>query len=191
MIIAIGSLNPVKVQAVEETLKEYPGLAHATCVSVSAASEVSDQPMSLEEIIQGAKNRARNAFKETAGCHYAIGLESGLFAAPGTQTGYLESSICCIYNGRQDFIGMSCGFEIPEQILSYVLEKKMDLGQACHASGATQNTKLGSAEGLIGILSKNRITRKDYTKQSIMTALMQIEQAEIYRANCKNPATRS
>lgn len=180
MLIAIGTTNIIKIEAIEETLKEYSLFSEAILSSYSVPSEISEQPMSLEEIIQGAKNRAKNAFNSCEGCNYSFGVESGLFAAEGTQTGYLEACICCIYDGSIFHIGLSCGFEIPPSILEFVLKQQMDLGQACYHSGITTNAKLGAAEGLIGLLTKGRINRKEYTKQCVKTALIQLENTHLY-----------
>lgn len=187
MIIAIGTTNVIKVQAVEEVLVDYPTLAHAKLISVSVPSGISEQPLSLEEIIKGAKNRAKNAYDACSTCDYSFGIESGLFEAVGAQTGYLEACICCIYDGADTYLGLSCGFEVPPQILQLVLEKDRDLSQACHESGITKNPKLGSAEGLIGILSKGRVTRKEYTKQCIVTALIQLENEALYKQQSAIP----
>jgi non-canonical (house-cleaning) NTP pyrophosphatase len=56
----------------------------------------------------------------------------------------------------------------------------MDLSQACHDSGISFDPKIGSGEGLIGILTKGRINRKKYIKQCIMTALIQLENSHFY-----------
>lgn len=180
MIIAIGTKNPIKVQALEETIQNYPQLANAKVLIFEVPSEVSEQPLSLEEIIAGAKNRAKNSFEACPSCNFGFGIESGLFEAIGTQTGFLEACICVIYNGSDFYTGLSCGFEIPPHILELVIDKKHNLADACYESGITTNSKLGSAEGLIGILSKGRINRKEYTKQCILTALLQLENASLY-----------
>lgn len=180
MKIALGTTNITKVQAVEEVLAEYPLVAKAKLVSVSVPSEISEQPLSLEEIITGAKNRAINAFKEVHGSTYSFGIESGLFEAKGTETGYLEACICIIYDGTNYHTGLSCGFEVPKQILSHVLNDQLDLTQAALKSGITNNPTLGSAEGIIGILTRGRVNRKEYTKQCIRTALIQIENPTLY-----------
>jgi len=181
MILSIGSTNSVKIQALEELISKYPELENAKVVSCSVASEVSEQPLSLEEIIKGAKNRARNAFMHCPTATYSFGIESGLFQAIGTATGFLEACVCVIYDGSQYIVGLSCGFEVPSAILKFVLEDKMDLSQACYASGITKNAHLGSSEGLIGVLSKGKINRKEYTKQAIVSALIQIQSFEYYR----------
>lgn len=180
IVIAIGSGNRVKVEAVEETIRDYPALSGATCLSLAVPSGIADQPLSLEEIIQGAKNRAKAAFDQCPGCCYSFGLESGLFNAPGAGTGYLEASICSLYDGKQFHLGLSCGFEVPPRILDLVLEENHDLSQACYHSGITQNAKLGAAEGLIGILSNGRVNRKEYTKQSVVMALIYLENTLLY-----------
>lgn len=179
MIIVVGSTNQAKIQAVKEVIKDYPLLAEAKIVAMQVSSEISEQPLSLEEIIQGAKNRAKNAFTVEK-CTFAIGLESGLFEAKGSQTGFLEACICSIYDGATHSLGLSSGFEVPPQILHLVLKKKMDLTQACNEFGVSKNPKLGASDGLIGLLTKGRVTRREYTKQSLVTALIQMENAHLY-----------
>lgn len=181
MIIAIGTTNSIKIQAVEEVLKNYPQLSSAIVRPFSVPSEISEQPLSLAEIITGARNRAKNAYVACGSCHYSFGIESGLFEANGTETGFLEASICCIYDGANYCTGLSCGFEVPPNILALVLDKNRDLSQACYEAGVTANSKLGAAEGLIGILTKGRVNRKEYTKQCVITALIQLENASWYR----------
>lgn len=179
-MIAVGSTNVIKLAAVKEVIKGYPDLADAEVHAVSVPSGISEQPLSLEETIAGATNRARNAYAACPGCRYSFGIESGLFQAGGVRTGFFEASICCIFDGSATYMGMSCGFEVPKQILDFVLKQNMDLSQACYHSGITANTQLGAAEGLIGLLTKGRVDRKEYTKQSIITALLQVENSHWY-----------
>ncbi len=181
MLVAVGSINPVKVCAVKDVICDYSLLSLAQVTGFSVPSEVSEQPLSLEETITGAKNRAKNAFYVSGSSIYSFGIESGLMQAPGTQTGYFEATVCAIYDGENYGSGLSLGFEVPPQILDLVLKDKIDLGKACYRFGITRNTKLGSQEGLIGILTKNRVDRKAYTRQSIVTALIQLENPNLYK----------
>lgn len=180
MIIAVGSTNKAKVQAVEEVVREYPALIQAKIVSLAVPSGISAQPLSLKETIQGAKNRAVKAFEGCTSCKYGFGIESGLCEAPGTKTGYLHLCACSIYNGTDSHVGFSTAFEIPGQILNLIFQHKMDLTQACLHAGISENVNLGSEEGLIGILTKGRVDRKRYTKECIVTALIQLENASWY-----------
>jgi inosine/xanthosine triphosphatase len=180
MIIAVGSTNSVKVQALEEIVKEYPALEAAKIVSTSTVSGVSEQPLSLEETILGAKNRAKNAFDLSQPCQYGIGIEGGLCASPGTQTGFMMINICSIFDGTHHHIGFTSGYEVPPQILEHILNQQMDLSQACLHSGITSKAKVGASEGLIGILTLGRIDRKRYIKECIRMALVQVENKSWY-----------
>ena len=191
MIVAIGSTNLIKVEAVKECIQGYQILAGAKIFSFASPSEVSNQPLNLEETIQGAKNRARNAFLACENCNYSFGIEGGIFEAPGTQTGYLEASVCCIFDGTNYHIGLSSGFEVPPKILSLVLEEKMELGQACFESGISTNPKIGAAEGIISILTNGRLNRKEYTKQSITSAMIQLEHASWYNTTPESDSIRN
>jgi non-canonical (house-cleaning) NTP pyrophosphatase len=42
-------------------------------------------------------------------------------------------------------------------------------------------SKVGSAEGAVGLLTKGRITRLDYIKQSIVMAMIHLENAKFYK----------
>lgn len=183
MIIAIGSTNQAKVQAVVEVIKDYPLLANAKVVAIATDSEVGDQPLSLQETIQGAKNRARKAFEMSKGCSYGLGIESGLMQTFEASGSYLHTCACAIYDGKNYSTGLSTGFEIPPPILDLVLKRKCNLSQACLESGITTNTKIGSAEGLVGILTQGRVDRKEYSKECVRMALVKIMHTNWYVTN--------
>lgn len=180
MIIAIGSTNVAKVAAVKEIIERSPLFSGVQIVSLSTHSDVSSQPLSLQETIQGAKNRARSAFNKCNPCTYSFGIESGLMETSDVSTGFLHISICSIYDGEHYYVGLSTGFELPPQILELILVQKMDLSQACLHSGISHNEKIGSTEGLIGVLTKGKIDRKEYSKQCIIAAILQLENGEWY-----------
>lgn len=181
MIIAIGSTNPIKIMAFDEVIKQYVLLKSARIHPISVSSEVADQPLSLNETVRGAKNRARNAFNGCTGCLFSIGIESGLMEVSESKTGFMEFCVCCVYNGQDYYFGQSCAFELPLAIVNLMLKEKKELGEACFLAGYTNNPKLGAAEGLISILTNGRINRKEYTKQAIITALIQIEKTELFQ----------
>jgi len=179
MVIAVGSTNKAKILAVEESLLDSTCFSKVAVIALQVSSDVSDQPLTIQETIQGAKNRARNAFNQ-CDCKYSFGIESGLIEAPETASGYLHVSVCCIYDGINYYTGLSTGFEIPHLILKLILDEKMTLSQACLHSGISNNTKIGSTEGLIGILTKGKIDRKKYSKECITAAILQLENEEWY-----------
>ena len=178
MKIHVGSKNPVKIRAVQETCSEYPFLAEAEVIGVEVESGVSEQPKSIQETIQGAKNRALNSFKD---CDYSIGHESGLIKIPETKTGYMNIDFCIIYDGKDFHIGSSPLFEYPIEVIKLVLEHGLDISEAFLKAGLTQDEKIGVSVGAIGILTKGRLNRTDYTKHATRMALIHLENLELYK----------
>lgn len=173
MKIIIGTTNKAKIEAVEEMIKDYNFLAESKVEGVSVESGVSDQPLSLDETITGAMNRARSAFSD---CDYSIGLESGLMTVPKTKSGYMDLCACAIFDGKEFHLGLSSAWEFPNpEVMKLMLEDGLDMSQAINKVGLTNNPEIGSEEGAIGILTKGRLTRKEYTKQAILTALIHLE----------------
>jgi inosine/xanthosine triphosphatase len=177
MIINIASKNPIKIRALEETISQYPLFSDAKIMSLEIDSGVSDQPKSMDETIKGATNRALQAFM---GCDYSVGIEDGLMKVPHTKTGYMNVTVCSIYDGKTHSLGLSSAFEYPVEATRYAVEGNMDMNQVFAKLGLTKNPKVGNSEGAIGILTKGRLPRKETAKQAIMMALIQIENPELY-----------
>ena len=177
MKIKVGSKNPAKVKAVEDTIKNYALFESSQVEGMAADSRVKEQPIGLEETIAGAKNRAQNAFVD---CEYSFGLESGLIPIPETKTGYMDLTVCAIYDGKEFHLGTSAMFEYPRKITSMAINGEAEISQAAKIIGLTEKSKVGNEEGMIGILSKGRWDRKSLTAQAIITALIHLENKELY-----------
>ena len=78
------------------------------------------------------------------------------------------------------FIGLSSGFEYPPATIKMVLEEDIDMNEAFFRAGLTEKKDIGSHEGGIGILTKGKVTRKDYTMQAIQMAMIHLENKEHY-----------
>ena len=117
MKVNVGSKNITKVQAVEEALSDFPEFSSAKVVSLAVDSGVHKQPKNIEQTVQGAMNRARNAFKD---CDLSFGLESGLIEVPNTKSGYMDITMCAIYDGKNFHLGGSSAFEYPKSMIDLV-----------------------------------------------------------------------
>jgi len=177
MKINIGSLNGTKVQAVTEVLHDYPIFKGVKIVPTQVEVELYGHPKSLEETIQGAMDRAKQAFRD---CDYAFGLEGGLMTAPHTKTGFMEVTACAIYDGRQYCLGLSPAFEWPKSVTNFIVKDGMDGSQALKKAGFTDHEKIGAAHGGIWYLTKQRMDRKEYMKPAITMSLIQLENPEHY-----------
>jgi len=177
MQIFVGTKNVAKLEAVQEVVKDYALLKPVKIISKEVASGVSDQPKSLKETVTGAKNRAQKIWEKDG---LGIGLESGLIEVPGSRNGFMDLCVCAVFDGKNFSLGLSSGFECPTEVNRLIFEENLDMTQACNKLGITNNPQLGSAEGLVGILTKNRINRQEYTKQALIMALVSIENSNLY-----------
>jgi len=67
-------------------------------------------------IVSGAKNRALAAYK-TGEYSLAFGIESGIFEVPHTKSGYMDTTCCAIYDGKEYHLGLSCCIEYPKAMI--------------------------------------------------------------------------
>ncbi len=168
MKIIVGSLNPIKMQAVRETFATLPAYENACFSQVDVQSEVPDQPIGFEQTIQGARNRAQNAFTS---CDLSVGLESGLIPVPLTASGYMNMTACALFDGTTWYVGLGPAFELPEDITRMVALEGLELDAAVNRSGLSKDPRIGYGQGIIGILTRGRVTRMEYSKPAVSMAL--------------------
>src|SRR3989344_5747578 len=172
MNITIGTENPVKIQALKEIVQEYDQLSSAQVLFSKVDSGINDQPLTLHHTMLGAQNRAKAAYQN---CQFSVGIESGFLEAPLANGGLMEITVCAIYDGKNVHYGFSSGFNCPEDIMNYVRQGK-NLTEAANLAGYTSDPDLGKAEGLVSILTRGRVNRKEYTKQALRTASSHVEE---------------
>lgn len=179
MKINVGSKNKTKIQAVLDAVKLYPNLfPNPEVIGIDVNVDLFGHPKNLEENIQGAINRAKNSFID---CDYSFGLEGGLMEVPSTKTGFMDVGACAVYDGKNIHLGLSPAFEFPKKVNDLIISGKADASQAFKQLGYTHHEKIGNESGgIIGLLTNQRITREDFTKYSIIMALIQIEKPEFY-----------
>ena len=171
-LLAVGTANPGKVYAVVRALEAYPALSGYRPSPQKVSSGVSDQPKTLAETTQGARNRAERAAAAAGGADtLGIGMESGLFESDGR---LFDLCACVIFDGKEAHVGYSCAWELPPAVTEKVLNEGMDLTQAFNACGVCNDPKIGDKGGVIGLLTGGRVSRPDYTKQSIEMALLSL-----------------
>ena len=184
--IAVGSRNAPKVDAVREAFEAYgPG---ARVVGVAVESGVPEQPLGWQEIIAGAMNRAERAFGAMA-CDLGVGYEDGLVEVPGTATGHVNFGCCAIFDGARHALGFSAGFEYPLLCTEAAVGRRIPVGDTfddVFARGAGGEAGRETAEpssltvGNVGRLTDERLVRRDYTRQAVLCALIQLRHPTLY-----------
>src|SRR5437868_3874063 len=120
MKIHVGSKNSTKVNAVAEVLKNYPDFKDAQVVGVEVKVEEFGHPKGFDQIIEGACDRARQAFLD---CDLSFAIESGLIEVPKTKTGHMEIAACAIYDGKNFHLGLSPAFEWPKAVANKIINE--------------------------------------------------------------------
>lgn len=169
MKVAIGTKNPSKLAAAEEAFKSFFPDEDIEFIPVEVASGISDQPMSDEETLQGALTRAKSALQE-AGADYGVGLEGGLQQIADY---WMVGNIAAVVNAAGDTsAGASARVVVPDVIMSHVLEGT-ELNDAVHkALNIKDNGKQG---GILGLLSKDIVTRSSACRDAVLLALSGVE----------------
>lgn len=180
MHLNVGSKNEGKISAVTQAVILYPALfPNPVVTGVEVKVDLFGHPKSITDTVNGAVNRAKNAFID---CEYSFGIEGGLMAVPYTLTGFMEVGACAIYDGTDIYIGLSPAFEFPKKVTEMILLGQADASLAFKKLRLTMEEKIGATGGgIISFLTNQKVTREDLTKFSIMMALARLENPEMYK----------
>jgi inosine/xanthosine triphosphatase len=178
VLIAVGSVNPVKKKAVEDGfVKVWPGIAWQT-VAIDAPSGVTKQPMSIKEALQGATNRAWHVLNCTD-ARFGIGLEGALRKEYDRRTRrwrYFDGGRVVVID-RQGVDGRSSllEIEVPAQLMAWVLQGH-EVGEADDLFFGTNNAK--QQAGHQGVMTNMIITRTSANTEGVVAALSRFVHAD-------------
>ncbi len=171
--IAVGSVNPAKVQAVCDGA--LPMLGEVKVIGVEVDSGVSAQPFGDEEMITGAFQRARTALAAMPNATYGVGLEGGC----SELTDGLFASAWCVVVDRTGKAGYaSTGhFQLPPRVADLV-RGGMELGYADDAVFGRVNSK--QQLGSIGLLTGGKFTRAQFYAPAVIMAFIKFTNRELF-----------
>jgi len=174
ILIAVGSLNPVKIAAAEAALRQVYGDG-IDVTGVEAASGVPVQPWGNEESLRGALNRARAA-REAACAQLGVGFEGGLLDVAG------QTFTCawCAVVAEDGTTGVAGGESIllPPSVAAAV-RNGAELGPAMDQLTGLHNTK--QAGGAIGNLTRGLLTRQSAYEHLLLLAMARLRTPEFYK----------
>ncbi len=173
--VAVGSANPVKVEAVRrelEAILKRPVRATGHAVP----SGVPEQPRG-EATLAGARNRARAAQAAQPECDYAVGVEAGLVQPPG-EPGHVEVQACAILDALGlETHGWGPGFHYPAWVTERALRGEM---VSAILGPVADDPRIGSTTGAIGFLSDGRLDRTALTQQAVLMAFVPRIRRDLY-----------
>lgn len=156
----IGTTNKAKLEAVKlATQEQWPD---AVIIGYDVGSGVASQPMSDEETLQGAQNRAAQAmaqgraeYPELDSAEYlAVGLEGGVT----TFRGELWSTVWVAVLDAQgkSFAANGARMKLAPQIAQPILNGE-EMGPVMERLIAVENIR--QKQGMIGVVTKGFVTR--------------------------------
>ncbi|HEY3341103.1 MAG TPA: inosine/xanthosine triphosphatase [Anaerolineae bacterium] len=170
---AVGSANPIKLQAVRLGAAAFFDPLDVTGLSVP--SGVSAQPVGDEEMIAGATARAQAALCACMDADVGVGLEGGLLAL---REGLFACAWCACVD-RAGVTGLACSglFQLPPQVAELV-RGGMELGEADDRVFGRVNSKQN--EGAVGILTHGALARAQFYAPAVMLALVKFVNRPLY-----------
>jgi len=176
MKVLVGSLNPVKIEAVRDAFGKH--FAEVYVMGIKVDSGVPAQPMGMETF-DGARNRALALMeknkKENIGAQFFVGLEGGAMAM---NSKWFSFGCMCIIDakGKEGF-GTSPLFQLPESIVEK-LQSGMELGDVMDEITGEHNTK--QKGGAIAFLTKGAMDRKALYTHGLTVALVPFLHEKMY-----------
>jgi inosine/xanthosine triphosphatase len=206
--IAIGSKRGPKINAVKQALEvlspSFPPATEFELVGFEVASGVRHTPLSHEELMRGARQRAETlvemARKDGSEWHYFVGLEGGLDvvhetasplstqsdSAHGSRRRVLLESWAYVSDGARGHYGRSGGIELPEPLVREVLENGTELAVAIDRFAGMVGVR--DAQGAWGVLSGDLISRQEAFRLAVIAAFAPFYNAKMYRATALGAA---
>jgi inosine/xanthosine triphosphatase len=154
MIVRVGTANPMKLSATRKAFAKF--FKKAKVVGVEVPSAVSPQPISFGEIIRGARERARKAFR---GCDYSVGIEAGTFMVGPVSSRPFQITMACVFDGTREALGSGPFFEIPPSMVKKVIV---------------------ADTGSVAIVTKGKVNRESVTRDAVLMALAPFVSPELY-----------
>ncbi|PGM55681.1 DUF84 family protein [Bacillus sp. AFS053548] len=148
MKITIGSLNPTKVGAVQKVFNEFK------VEGLKVPSNVSNQPMTDHETMEGAINRALNA-KNEGKSDIGIGLEGGVIIE-GDRL-FLCNWGALVYE-NEVILASGAKILLPSE---FIHELRNGTELSVLMERYTNEKDIRSKEGAVGVFTNGRITRTE------------------------------
>ena len=187
LIIAVGSTRKPKLAAVREAVDGMSDLLAAETsieiVGVEVESGVNHTPLSCEESMRGARQRAewlqQVAKREAKPWNYFVGLEGGLAVIEDGERRVFLESWAYVSDGTRGHFGRSAAVELPEALAEEVFVRGTELSIAIDQFAGEAGIR--DAQGAWGVLSGNKITRQEAFRVALIAAFAPFFNQPMYR----------
>jgi inosine/xanthosine triphosphatase len=189
----VGSENEPKISAVRSALVAYAPEVRVEGIAV--ASGVPVQPVGLDEIVRGARNRAVRA-GESGGCELGVGIEDGLVEiseqVAGGEMRCVNIGCAAITDGQRVSIGFSSAFAYPPECSGRAVRDREPIGELFDRLWAerregSSGPPLARALGNIGKLTLGVLPRAEYARHAVLCALVAFLHPDLYHTGAGTP----
>jgi inosine/xanthosine triphosphatase len=186
--VAVGSTRRPKLNAVVEALRDLGTLLNIgggfEVAGFDVESGVGHTPLSREELMRGARQRAEALFElakeKNESWHYFVGLEGGLdVLLEGCERRVFLESWAYVTDGNVGHYGRSGGVEVPAALAREVIDDGVELSVAIDKFAGAIGIR--DAQGAWGVLSANLITRQEAFRVAVIAAFAPFYNAKMYR----------
>lgn len=160
----VGSKNPVKIKAFNDTLERIFPNHQINCRGVDAPSLVAEQPMTEKETCEGAMNRVYYCQSHYSADFYAA-MEGGV---DNFEYGPSTFAFVVVATNDKKQVGRSANLPIPQSVFDQ-LQKGKELGPLMDELFGTSNIK--QKGGAIGLLTNGLETRAGNYTQALTLAM--------------------
>lgn len=158
MKVIVGSRNPAKYKAVQQELINL-GFEDCETVALDVDSGVSNQPLSDEETVSGALQRARNALASNVDADFAIGLEGGVVLGASSTSGVMVCNWgALVSKDGREYIAGGARIPLPEAFKEELIAGK-ELGDLMDEY--CQRKDIRKQEGALGIFTDGAVSRME------------------------------
>jgi len=177
--VRVGTCNPPKLAAVARAFS--PFARDVEVEGVDVASGVPEQPVGFDEIVAGARERARAAHA-SGPCDLAVGIEDGLVVIEALGEEAVNVGAAAVTDGDRVSIGLSSGFAYPPGCSVPAVRERAPIGGLFDdlMGGEPADGPSARSEGNIGRLTLGVLPRDEYGRHAVVCALVRFLHPSLY-----------
>lgn len=175
--LVVASKSPVKAHAALHGFQRMFPAEEFRVETVDAPSGVRPQPLSGEETLRGALNRAWGAAEQIPEADFWVGIEGGVEEQQGELAAF---TWVVVLSGGRIGKGQTGIFFLPEAVADLV-RRGVELGDAVdRVFGRTNLERMG---GAVGVLTDHVIDRTRLYEEAVVLALVPFRNPDLYTAS--------
>ncbi len=172
MKVIVASENPIKIKAVLKSFNLF--FKDNEIQGIVSSSGVSEQPLTDQETLTGARNRVTEIRKKINDADFWVAIEGGIQAR---EQDLIAFAWVVVYSAGKFGEARSASFVLPAKV-SHLIAGGMELGTANDIVFNVDNSK--QKAGAVGLLTHNRIDRVELYKHAVTLALIPFVNPDLY-----------